>query len=262
MGEVDQRRRNIDGDDVGAARGEFTAIAPVPQPASSTRAPRRDRRATRTAASARISSRPARTRGANAADAARRRSGASRLRPPCGRSKFRARCGGFGRWRWSSVEPQELEQIAILHRRRFDRLEAVPELVGERMIFVLDQRRSPASGPSRTACISSGGRGGSRRDRGNARRASGRWRRCSDRSRRSPALRLAMTPPSRTSIVLRLGLDRRDDPVHREDGIEVVGGDDQRAARVLQRRREAAADDVAEHVEDDDVGIVEQADAL
>jgi hypothetical protein len=59
-------------------------------------------------------------------------------------------------------------------------------------------------------------------------------------------------------VVLRLGLHRGDDPVHRVDRVEVVGGDDQRAVGVLERRREAAADDVAEDVEDHDVGVVEE----
>jgi hypothetical protein len=59
-------------------------------------------------------------------------------------------------------------------------------------------------------------------------------------------------------VVLGLGADRLHDAVHCEDRIEVVGGDDQRAVGVLQRRSEAAADDVAEHVEDHHVGVLEQ----
>src|SRR5512146_3253637 len=51
-------------------------------------------------------------------------------------------------------------------------------------------------------------------------------------------------------VVLRLRQDRAEDAVHRKDRIEVVGGDDQRAVRVLQGRSEAAADHVAQHVED------------
>ena len=59
-------------------------------------------------------------------------------------------------------------------------------------------------------------------------------------------------------VVLRLGVDRRDDAVHGENRVEIIGRDDQRAIGMLQRRSKAAADDVAEHVEDDDVGIFEQ----
>ena len=59
-------------------------------------------------------------------------------------------------------------------------------------------------------------------------------------------------------VVLRLCGDGRHDAVHREDRVEIVGGDDQRALRMLQRRGEAAADDVAEHVEDDDVVLLQQ----
>ena len=40
--------------------------------------------------------------------------------------------------------------------------------------------------------------------------------------------------------------------------VEIVGGDDERAVGMLQRRGEATADDVAEHVEDHDVGVLEQ----
>ena len=60
------------------------------------------------------------------------------------------------------------------------------------------------------------------------------------------------------AIVLRLGVDRRDDAVHGEDRVEVVGGHDQRAVGVLERGGEAAAHDVAQHVEDHDVGLFEQ----
>ena len=60
-------------------------------------------------------------------------------------------------------------------------------------------------------------------------------------------------------VILRLGVDRGDDAVHRENGVEIIRGDDQRARRVLQRSREAAANDVAKDVENDDIGVVEQA---
>jgi hypothetical protein len=49
-----------------------------------------------------------------------------------------------------------------------------------------------------------------------------------------------------------------DDAVHREDGVEVVGGDDQRAVGVLQRRGEAPAHHIAQHVEDHHVGVLQQ----
>ena len=67
-----------------------------------------------------------------------------------------------------------------------------------------------------------------------------------------------MTPAQAHVVVLRLGVNRRHDAVHREDGVEIVGGDDQRPIGMLQRRCEAAANDIAEDVEDDDIGVVEQ----
>ena len=59
-------------------------------------------------------------------------------------------------------------------------------------------------------------------------------------------------------VVLRLGLDRRDDAVHRKDRVEIVGRDDQRPLGMLQRRGEAAAHHVAQHVEDHHVGVFEK----
>ena len=59
-------------------------------------------------------------------------------------------------------------------------------------------------------------------------------------------------------IVPRLGVDRRDDAVHGEDGVEIVRGHDQRTFGVLERRSKAPADHVAEHIENDDVGVFEQ----
>ena len=59
-------------------------------------------------------------------------------------------------------------------------------------------------------------------------------------------------------VVVRLGLHRGDDAVHRVDGVEVVGRDDHRAVGVLQGGREAAADHVAEDVEDHHVGVFQK----
>ena len=59
-------------------------------------------------------------------------------------------------------------------------------------------------------------------------------------------------------IILRLRLDRGDNPVHREDRVEIIGGHDQGAFGMLERCREAAADDVAQDVEDHDVGIFQK----
>ena len=65
--------------------------------------------------------------------------------------------------------------------------------------------------------------------------------------------------PAQTDIViLRLGADGRDDPVHGEDGVEVIGGDDQGALGVLKGSGEAATDHIAQHVKDHHVGVVEQ----
>ncbi len=41
--------------------------------------------------------------------------------------------------RWSSVEPQEFEEVAILHRLRRKRLNSTPEHIGQREIFVLNR---------------------------------------------------------------------------------------------------------------------------
>ena len=47
-------------------------------------------------------------------------------------------------------------------------------------------------------------------------------------------------------VVFRLRQDRRGNAVHRENRVEIVRGDHQRALGMLQRRGEAAADDVTE----------------
>ena len=54
--------------------------------------------------------------GADAARPARRRSAAPRPRPRCGRNRSRARRAVRGRWRWTSVEPQQIEDVAVLQR--------------------------------------------------------------------------------------------------------------------------------------------------
>jgi hypothetical protein len=59
-------------------------------------------------------------------------------------------------------------------------------------------------------------------------------------------------------VILRLGLNRRNDAIHREDAVEVVGGDHDRALGVLQWRCEPATHDIAENVEQHDVGFLEQ----
>ena len=60
------------------------------------------------------------------------------------------------------------------------------------------------------------------------------------------------------AVMNGIGLHGGDDAVHRVDRVEIVRGDDDRPVRVLQGRGEAAADHVAEHVEDHDVGVLEQ----
>jgi hypothetical protein len=79
----------------------------------------------------------------------------------------------------------------------------------------------------------------------------------SGRSRRCPGCGWRCSPPS-APCSSSPWPDRRDDAVHGEDRVEVVGGDDQRPVGVLQRGGEAAADHVAEHVEDHHVGVFEQ----
>ena len=59
-------------------------------------------------------------------------------------------------------------------------------------------------------------------------------------------------------VIARLGVNRGDDPVHREDAVEIVGRHDDRALGVLQRRGKSAAHHIAQHVEDHHIGIFEQ----
>ena len=99
----------------------------------------------------------------------------------------------------TSVEPQELEQVAVLHRRALGAGGNRPIAVRRAPYIRSAPLRFPARRPFRTGCISSAGCGAPRRDRGYGRRAADRFRRSSGRPRRCPALRLRITPPSRTS---------------------------------------------------------------
>ena len=59
-------------------------------------------------------------------------------------------------------------------------------------------------------------------------------------------------------VVLGFGLDRLDDPIHREDGVEIIRGHDQAVVGVLQRCRKASANHISQDVENDDIGVFEQ----
>ena len=188
---------DVDRDDVGAAPRGFDASAPVPQPASSTRAPRRSS-GSQDSSVARISSRPART--------------VARMRPT-GRVGGQPRpgidrgavevglqlaaafdVGGGGH----QSNPSRSKMSRSLSGVRVERLGAGPQARGQAQILVLHGLQLRRRSPSRTASTSSAGCGGSRRDPGNARASSARRRSLNLSIWSVPALRLAITPPSRT----------------------------------------------------------------
>ena len=178
-------------------RAASTASAPVPQPASSTRAPVQIVRQPRRVAS-RASRRalPAPSRGCGRA--ARRRSAASTPRQPCDRNRFRSRRAARCRRRRSSVESQQVEDVAVFQRRNIERLPRLPTALPQASCIRSVRRRSPALPPSRTVSISSGGCGGSRRDQGNAPASSCPTRALNLSIWSVAAVRFAITPPSRT----------------------------------------------------------------
>ena len=59
-------------------------------------------------------------------------------------------------------------------------------------------------------------------------------------------------------VVLGLGLDRRNDPIHRKDGIEIVGGHDQAVIGMLQGGRKATTHHITQHIKNHHVGVFEQ----
>ena len=59
-------------------------------------------------------------------------------------------------------------------------------------------------------------------------------------------------------VIFRFGTDRLHDAVHREDGVEVIGRDDQRAVGVLQGCGKSAANHIAQHIKDHHVGVFQQ----
>ena len=124
-GKADQRRRQVDRDHARAAprrldrerAGTATCIE-QPLAAQVGRQPRR--------AAFAASRRDRRGRSHECDRPGRRRSGATRHRPPCGRNRSRAARVAPGRTSSASVEPQEIENVAILERRGRQRFRARP----------------------------------------------------------------------------------------------------------------------------------------
>ena len=59
-------------------------------------------------------------------------------------------------------------------------------------------------------------------------------------------------------VVLGLGIDGLHDPVHREDGVEVISRNNQAVVGVLQRCGKAPAHHISQHVKDHHIGFFEQ----
>ena len=59
-------------------------------------------------------------------------------------------------------------------------------------------------------------------------------------------------------VVLGLGLDGGDDPIHGEDRIEIIRRHDQAVVGVLQRRGKAPTHHITEHIKDHHIGVLEQ----
>ena len=59
-------------------------------------------------------------------------------------------------------------------------------------------------------------------------------------------------------VVLGLGLNGRNDPIHRKDRIEVIRRDNQAVVGVLQRGRKSTTNHVAEHIKDHHIGVFQE----
>ena len=99
----------------------------------------------------------------------------------------------------SSVESQQVENIAVLQRRRGHRLGAGPQRRGQPQIFLLHRRHFRRSLPSRTASPSSAASGAPRRDSGICASVFSPTASLYLSIWSVASLRLAITPPSRTS---------------------------------------------------------------
>ena len=165
---TDQRRRQVDRDHARAAprrldRERAGAAAGIEQPRG-----RAGRRAATSSVLAHLVAAGA-DRGPDAADrriGGQPRPGIDRGAVEVGQRARRAVPGRCGR---ASVEPQEIEDFAVLQRRGRQRLACRPT-AWRRAAYIRPARlRARATAPSRTASISSAGCGGSRRDPGSAR---------------------------------------------------------------------------------------------
>ena len=59
-------------------------------------------------------------------------------------------------------------------------------------------------------------------------------------------------------VVLGLGIDGLHDPVHREDGVEIISRNNQAVVGVLKRCGKAPAHHISQHIKDHHIGFFEQ----